>query len=90
MIMKQKTYENKYGETMACKYEYIMTINHSDIGMVYALPVGPDMYSYFTLDEVDLGIEHPETGEPVMVVNYVPAILSPEELFILKAHIFEE
>ena len=53
MIMKQKTYENKYGETMACKYEYIMTINHSDIGMVYALPVGPDMFSYFTLDEED-------------------------------------
>ena len=87
--MSQKTYENEIGETMICRYQNILTINHSDIGIVYALPVGPDMYSYFTLDEVDIGIEHPETGEPVMYVTYAPAILSPEELFIIKAHIFE-
>ena len=52
--MSPKTYENEIGETMTCRYQNILTINHSDIGIVYALPVGPDMYSYFTLDEEDI------------------------------------
>lgn len=86
MAAKPQSYTNDRGETMAMKYEYILRIDHSDIGVVYAMPVDENHFGFFTLDEHDTGIENPVTGEKLTYATYTPAILSAEELQIIKSH----
>jgi len=87
MAAKPQSYTNDMGETMAMKYEYILRIDHSDIGVVYAMPAKENHFGFFTLDEVDTGIENPVTGEKLTYATYTPVILDAEELKIIKAHI---
>lgn len=82
------TYSNDYGETLEIKKESVFTIDHSDIGLIYMLPYGENIYGYFTLEEV--GIENPQTGEIQKYATYTPVILNEEEMEVIFAHMLSE
>ena len=50
------TYSNDYGETLEIKKESVFTIDHSDIGLIYMLPYGENIYGYFTF--IIIGFSH--------------------------------
>ena len=85
MIMS--IYSNECGETLEIKKESVCTIEHSDIGLIYVLPYGENIYGYFTLDEV--GIENPQTGEIQKYATYTPVILNEEEMEVIFTHMLK-
>ncbi len=34
------TYKNDYGESMHVRNEYVLTVDHAEVGKIYFLPVG--------------------------------------------------
>ena len=81
------TYTNDNGETLDIMPEAVLTINHSDIGLIYVLPYAPNIYGYFTLDGV--GIENPMTGEIQKYATYTPVILNEQEMEIVCDHMLQ-
>ena len=86
------TYKNDYGESMHVRNEYVLTVDHAEVGKIYFLPVGDgSKVRGFAVSGEPVSFEgeelkHPETGENLMIHTYSQVVLSKEEMDIIKAH----
>ncbi|MHA1290470.1 MAG: hypothetical protein ACTSPB_24065 [Candidatus Thorarchaeota archaeon] len=86
------TYKNEYGESMHIRNEYVLTVDHADVGKIYFLPVGDgSKVRAFAASGEPVSFEgeelkHPETGETLMIHTYSQVVLNQKEMDIIHAH----
>jgi hypothetical protein len=91
-MKKPSTYKNEYGESMRITNEYVLTVDHGDVGKIYFLPIGDgSKVRAFAASGEPVSFEgeelkHPETGETLMIHTYSQVVLSQEEMDIITAH----
>ena len=91
-----KTYKNAHGESMHIKNEYVLTVDHEDVGKIYFLPVGEgSKVRAFAVDQgkdmmpseeiLPEGLSMSDLPKLVMY-TYEQVILNQEEMDIITAH----
>lgn len=89
------TYKNVHGESMHIRNEYVLTIDHDDVGKIYFLPVGDGLkVRAFAVDQgkelippenLPEGVSISDL-EKLVLYTYEQVVLSQEEMDIITAH----
>ena len=89
------TYKNVLGESMHIRNEYVLTVDHEDVGKIYFLPVGDgSKVRAFAVDQgkemippenLPEGLSKSDLAKLVLY-TYEQVVLSQEEMDIIVAH----